>query len=383
MELAEQLQRIAKRYQDAGHAITTEEATKTSLIVPFIQALGYDIYNPLEVVPEFNAELPGTKKGDKIDYVIKKDDVSIMLIECKHHTYNLDIHQESQLLRYFHAIDSSRIAILTNGVKYRFYTDLDNRNKMDTRPFLSFDVTTVTDNESMMKELQRFVKTTFNIDDIMPAAEELKYTGAIKKFLMECMTEPADSLVRVLAEQVYDRPLTEKRRNRFKEIAKKSLNQFINERVNDRLNSAIKVQQQEQEQQIEEDEPQSTEPTNDDSGIVTTQSELDAYSIIKAILCKHVPVKRIVMRDTVSYCGILLDNINRRPIARLYFNNEANKQIGLFDSDKKETRHPVNAIDDIYNLADALVTNVKGICEKWDKKGSDNQEDSGETTATE
>lgn len=371
MDLAEQLQQIAKRYRDAGHAITTEEATKTSLIVPFIQALGYDIYNPLEVIPEFCAELPGTKKGDKVDYVIKKDDEPIILIECKYHGQTLDITQESQLMRYFHALTSNKIAVLTNGVQYRFYTDLDDKNKMDSRPFLQFDITNIVGNENILKELMRFTKTSFDIDNIMPAAEELKYTGSIKKFLMECMTEPSESFVRTLAEQVYGGRLTERMREKFKEITKKAFSQFISERVSDRLNSALQDEKESAKAQQVRDEPEAGEAATDqDSKIVTTQDEIDAYNIIKAILRKHIDIKRIAIRDTVSYCGILLDDSNRKPICRLYFNNPSSMQIGLFDSEKKETRHPVKEVDDIYQLADAIISNVTAMCSRVEKKDS-------------
>lgn len=374
MDLNESIQQIAKRYTEAKDHIATEEATKASLIIPFIQSLGYDIYNPLEVVPEFNAELPGTKKGDKVDYVIKKNGEPIILFECKWHGYQLDISQESQLMRYFHALPSKKIAILTNGVQYRFYTDLDEKNKMNSKPFLQFDITLM--NDVILKELQRYTKTSFNIESIMPAAEELKYTGAIKKILSDSLNNPEDAFVRALVEQgVYEGRLTEKMREKFKEIVKKAFNQFVSEKVSDRLSSAL----QEEKASVNAQETEQTTTDSDesrDNRIATTQDEIDGHNIIKAILRQTVDVKRIAMRDTVSYCGILLDDNNRKPICRLFFNNPENKSIVLFDTDKKEYRYQLGDVDEIYKLADELIKNVSIIDKKSVRRG--NKEDSSD-----
>ena len=94
--------------------LETEEATKNALVMPFINALGYDIFNPKEVVPEFIADV-GTKKGEKVDYAIMKDGEVIILIECKAAKSDLCDANISQLYRYF-AVTKSRIAILTNGI---------------------------------------------------------------------------------------------------------------------------------------------------------------------------------------------------------------------------------------------------------------------------
>jgi hypothetical protein len=188
---------------------------------------------------------------------------------------------------------------------------------------------------------------------------------------MECVTEPSETFVRALAKQVYDDQLTEMMRDKFKEITKKAFTQFISERVSDRLNSAL---QDEKESVKAQQGPNSLESgeTADTQEIktVTTQEEIDGYNIIKAILRKNIDVKRIFMRDTASYCGILLDDNNRKPICRLYFNNPSNMQIGLFDSEKKEQRHPVKEMDDIYQLADDIIRNVVSICNRMDRKDS-------------
>jgi hypothetical protein len=121
MDFKDSIKQISDRVLKLKDQIQTEEATKTAFVMPFIQVLGYDVFNPLEVIPEMVCDI-GTKKGEKIDYAITKDDQHIMLIECKHWKQVLSLH-DNQLLRYFH-VSKAKFGILTNGLRYRFYTDL-------------------------------------------------------------------------------------------------------------------------------------------------------------------------------------------------------------------------------------------------------------------
>ena len=148
----------------------TEEATKNGFIMPFINALGYDVFNPLEVIPEYTCDI-GTKKGEKIDYAILKEGAPIILIECKHWKENLNVHS-GQLLRYFH-VSKAKFGILTNGIEYRFFTDLDETNKLDEKPFLNVSLTDLRDND--FEELKKFHKSYFDVERILNTASELKY----------------------------------------------------------------------------------------------------------------------------------------------------------------------------------------------------------------
>ena len=132
MELNEKLYELSQRIEAIKDSVSTEEATKTSMIMPFFQLLGYDVFNPLEFVPEFTADV-GIKKGEKVDYAIIIDDEPLILIECKACNKPLEKHS-SQLFRYF-GTTSAKFAILTNGLTYQFFTDLDDKNKMDLRPY--------------------------------------------------------------------------------------------------------------------------------------------------------------------------------------------------------------------------------------------------------
>ncbi|MDM8548096.1 type I restriction endonuclease [Candidatus Venteria ishoeyi] len=347
MDLIDRIKDLASRIPQQIEHIQTEEATKNAFIMPFISALGYDVFNPTEVIPEFTADI-GTKKGEKVDYAIKKDDDIIILFECK--WSGADLHQEhaSQLYRYFSTTES-RFAILTNGIEYEFYSDIDEPNKMDSKPFFTFNITGFENHH--IDELKKFTKTAFSLDDILTTASTLKYTGAIKKILEDELKNPSEPFVRFFASQIFDGRLTKPVVEQFTQIVQDAHKQFLNEKINERLKSALSVNElpvvvvpKETEEELPEDE--------NDNGIITTPEEIDAYNIVKAILRETLDVKRVAMRDTKSYCGVLLDDNNRKPICRLHFNH-SQKYIGLF-SQKKEERVTVDCVDDIFKYAEQI-----------------------------
>lgn len=346
MDLKDQLKQIADKISKFKDSTQTEEATKNAFIMPFIHALGYDIFNPQEVVPEFIADI-GSKKGEKVDYAILKDGIPVILIECKHWSENLDLHN-SQLLRYFN-VTKAKFAILTNGINYRFYTDLEETNNMDKKPFLDLLMTDLRDNE--IEELKKFHKSYFDIENIVNTASELKYTNEIKNILKNEFNEPEVNFVRFFISQVYTGKATEKVIARFTELVKRSTQQFLSDSVTDRLNAALAKEkesnqngiQQQQQKDMNFKEPQ----------IETTTEELEGFYIVKSILRKKIDVNRITYRDAHTYFAIFLDDNNRKPICRLYLN--ANKKfIATFDQTKNETKYEIASIDDIYKYAESL-----------------------------
>ena len=138
MDFIEKITQFSKRIERIKDNIYTEEATKTSIILPFFQLLGYDVFNPFEFVPEYIADA-GTKKGEKVDYAILLDKEPLILIEAKSANTELVPKHMNQLLRYF-TVTKAKFSILTNGIIYQFYSDLEEPNKMDTKPFLTFDL---------------------------------------------------------------------------------------------------------------------------------------------------------------------------------------------------------------------------------------------------
>ncbi|WP_320735873.1 type I restriction endonuclease [Enterobacter sp. 237C8] len=350
MEFTERLNALSNKIKQQLDVINTEEATKTAFVMPFIHnVLGYDVFDPSEVTPEFVCDV-GTKKGEKIDYAIMKNNDVQILIECKKIGEPLNINHASQLFRYFH-VTNARISILTNGQNYKFFTDLDAPNKMDEKPFLEVDLLDI--DENIIPELKKLTKSSFDLESIINAAGELKYVSQIKKNLHSQLNNPEDDFVKFFASRVYDGILTQKVRESFFNLTKKAASQYINDQVNERLKSAITgitpaiIDTPNESSQIEEDEHK------DESDVVTTLEELEGYHIVKAITRAVLEAPRITHRDTKSYFGILVDDNNRKPLCRLHF-NRTQKYIGLFDIEKNETRHPITTVDDIYSFADIL-----------------------------
>lgn len=191
MEFNESIKQFSERVSIMKNTISTEESTKMSLIVPLFQLLGYDVFNPLEFCPEYTADV-GIKKGEKVDYAILEDGKPNILIECKSCSETLDKHA-SQLFRYF-STTPAKFGILTNGVIYKFYTDLEEANKMDLIPFLEINMENIKD--SSINELKKFCKENFDKDKIFSTAEELKYTSLIKGILASEYDNPSEEFVR-------------------------------------------------------------------------------------------------------------------------------------------------------------------------------------------
>jgi hypothetical protein len=349
MDFIDRLREISARIPKLkeGDVIKTEEGTKNALVMPFINALGYNVFDPTEVTPELNADF-GTKKGEKVDYAILRDGKPVMLFECKSLGTNLQTIHASQLYRYF-SVTSSRFGVLTDGVEYRFFSDLVEQNKMDSDPFFIFNLADLKDSE--VEELRKFAKGTFDESSILTAASELKYRNLIRIYLTEQLQNPSEALVRTLMKEskAYTGTFFQSAVDNFRPVVREALRSFIAEQLDNRIKSAFAVDAANQKAAAPEPIPAAPEP----SPIKTTEEETYAFLIIKAILRQTVDVKRVTMRDAQSYCAILLDDNNRRPIARLYFGPKS-KSVGIFDAHKVEQRQPISSLDDLYLYADTL-----------------------------
>lgn len=330
--------------------------------MPFIaQILGYDVFNPSEVIPEFTADV-GTKKGEKVDYAIVKDGEVQMLIEVKKINSELNLNHASQLVRYFHT-SNARIGILTNGQHWHFYTDLESPNRMDEKPFLKLDLCNL--DSYALPELKRLTKEAFDVDSVITSAEELKYTQGLKQALRDQFADPSGDFAKILASGFYDGIFTAKTREQFTALTKKACDQFIEDRVNARLATALQSTGAHVTVSVDTSGPSapsedSSEPesTDDKNGIDTTIEELEGYQVVLAMLFGTVALDRVASRDTKSYFGVLLDDNNRKPICRLHFNRRQ-KFIETFDEQKVGTRHQIESIAQIAEFKDQLVAVVK------------------------
>jgi hypothetical protein len=358
MELTDRIKTLAARVERQRESVLTEEACKNAFVMPFLNTLGYDVFNPDIVVPEFIADV-GVKKGEKVDYAIKINGKISILVECKGCGANLGQAHMSQLFRYF-TVTEARFAILTNGIDFWFYTDLDEPNKMDQRPFFQFNVLDFRPHQ--IAELNKFTAQAFNVEDILSTASNLKYSNAIKAALLKEIESPSEEMIRLLVTRVFTGRFTQKVREDFAPIVSAAFRDSIRDAVSDRLTTALevttgtpgvvgRVSSGVGDAPAEPPEPRSGE-------IATTDDEIEGYHIVKAIVRSVVKADRVVMRDAKSYCAILLDDNNRKPITRLHFNSTTTRYLSLFTG-KDEERMKIDSIDDIYDYADRLRETVK------------------------
>lgn len=343
--IEEGLRAISERVKSHSSTMATEEAVKTAVVLPFLRSLGYEVFDPTEVIPEFTADAVG-KKGEKVDYAIKIDGEIRILIECKPISVTLEKKHLDQLYRYF-SVTNAKFAILTNGRTFNFYTDLEAPNKLDTRPFFVFDVSDFS--SGIVAELRKFEKTSFDVSAILATAERLKYTSGVKQVISKLIEEPSEDFVRLVAGSVYEGRITAQVKEMLTGVVRTAFRDVIMDSVKNRLSNALAGT----EEVIEKiDEPVEEEPE-----VVTTEEEREGYMIVKAIVRDTISPKRVVMRDQKSYCGILIDNNNRKPLARLHFNRSV-KYIGLFDGESEE-RLIVDSLDQIYDHSDRLRVTAK------------------------
>ena len=347
VDLIDRMREISNQAPRQLEYIKTEEATKNAFVMPFIQALGYNVFNPMEVVPEFTADI-GTKKNEKVDYAIIQDQKPIILIEVKSATSDLNDAHASQLFRYF-SVTEARIGILTNGLQYRFHSDLEKPNHMDEKPFLIVDILNF--DTRPVSQLKKFSKSAFDVDRILSSANELKYKREIKLLLESEYVQPSEDFIRHFARPVYSGLLRANVIAEFTEITKQAFREFLNDKIADRLQTAIDSTAKTNDETSDESVV-AEEVVERSDGIETTEEELDGFYVVKSILRESIDVSRVFIRDVRSYCGILLDDNNRQPICRLHFNRSV-KYVSFFPEGKEE-RARIETVDDLYDNADKL-----------------------------
>lgn len=353
MDFIDQIKQFSKRVETLKDNLPTEEATKTSIIMPFFSLLGYDVFNPEEFMPEFTADV-GIKKGEKVDYAILNNGEPTILIECKWIGEPLEKH-DSQLFRYF-GTSNAKFAILTNGQIYKFYTDLEESNKMDEKPFLEIDILDV--KETQVAELKKFHKSNFDVDSIFDVASELKYSSEFRTTFANQLQNPTDDFVKFFLSKSYDGRFTQNVVEKFKPILKKSLNNYITELMNDKIKTALGAQDstESEEQEITQEEVTSNEEK--EKKIVTTEEELEAFFIVKNLLCGIADINDITYKDNERYMAILYKNKTTKWVCRFYFNG-SNKYITLPNENKKEIRYDITNIYDIQGFKEDLENVLK------------------------
>ena len=354
MVLRNVLEEIGIRASRQQGVLGTEEATKHALILPFIQSLGYNVFDPCEVVPEFTAD-HGLKAGEKVDYAVKRDDELVMLFECKKFGDSLDSRRESQLARYF-ANTPARISVLTDGVVYKFFSDLDAENVMDELPFLEINLSHL-DNRDV-QALGHFTKQSFDLEQALSTASSMKHIGGMKAYLSQMLSNPEEEFVRLLARRVFSGVLVQSRMEHFTGLTKMAFQEFTNDLINDTLRRAAGM--------VNSEAAVPDELTGDDGdlggagagggvgvvdgqrNIVTTVEEVEGYELVKIIVSDCVSPERVFIRDGQSYCAVLLDDNNRKTICRLNFTSTGRRLVIIGkDDDVRGRSYSIESVNDI------------------------------------
>jgi len=345
MSFKEDVADLAKRAVSAQAIAQTEEATKNAIVMPFLRTLGFDVFDPTQVVPEYTADV-GLKKGEKIDYAVFIGGKLEYLVEAKSVSTNLRDAQYSQLFRYFSTRDA-KIAILTNGLNFWFFTDIDAENKMDQAPFFKFDLLAYDDND--LRDLEKFHKDKFSIENIRSAAAALKYLRGAMNFIEGQWKEPDDDFVRAVAKSFYDGKLTSSVIDSLKPIIRRAFDDLFRLRAREKIDVAFN-----------DEEPETLPAVGNDADtrVETTPEEMQGFLIVRAIAAELVPVERIASRDARSCFAILFDDNNRKPVVRLHFNGNT-KFVAIFDAAKTPVRHDISRVEDIFQLREPIKTVIQ------------------------
>ena len=228
---------------------------------------------------------------------------------------------------------------------------------MDSTPFLEFDVLNI--KETLAQELKRFCKANFNIDEIFSRASELKYSSEIKKYFTKLLNDPSDDFVKFMILCCFEGVKTGSIVEKFRPIVKTSLNSLISEMMNERITTALKNEASKTVEAEAEILPASADDESQDE-IMPTEDEFLAYKIIKAILAEHMDISEITYKDTVNYFAILYKGMATKWICRFRLGSTKD-YISLPNDEGKETRTPIQAINDIYKFKDAIIASAKRL----------------------
>lgn len=350
--------------------ISNEEMTKQALIIPFVQMLGFDVFNPIEVRPEYCADF-GKKKGEKVDYALFKDNEPIIFIEAKSVNENLNNH-DAQLSRYFNSATEVKLAILTNGIEYRFFTDLNANNVMDDTPFLKINLLNLKGSD--IENLNNLRKENFDKESLINYAEELVYTSTLNETLRNLFSNPSDEFIRFLVKDFSETRITSNVIERFRPLVKKAISNAVLEIVSKGLYQQEVSETKQEEIPVVNDEEiieDNIEESNK-KGIVTTENELKGFEIVKSILQKNNrDISEVNYRDTTNYFSIYLKNTTKWIIR---FNLDAGKKNVMtkltLESAKEscpnyeveqaprsvgESRVYIKSIDDLHDLEKYIV----------------------------
>ena len=355
MEFIEKINELKERAENLKDSLKTEEATKNALIMPFLQALGYDVFNPLEVIPEYIPDR-STKKDDKVDYAVFIDNKPTILIECKKvENEKLDIKKyASQLFKYFTA-SKAKFIIFTNGIIYKFFSDVEETNILDKEPFFIFNLLDF--KPSQIKTLETFCRGNFDIEKAFSSAGDLKYIRAFEEVIEETYRNPSDEFVKFMLDHtgLFEGVKTAKVIEKHKKTTVEAFNLFMSKVMKTSLDFNISPKEE-----------------NNKNEIVTTLEELEGYAIVKSMLNGVIDYTRITYRDNASYFNILLDDNILKTVCRLYLNKSTKYVAFLIPKENgkgnTEDKIQIKSVNDLFNMKERIINRIVEIENSYTKK---------------
>ncbi|EFV79312.1 hypothetical protein HMPREF1013_00228 [Bacillus sp. 2_A_57_CT2] len=255
MNLKETLEMLNKLVTENRDLIKNEESTKQFLILPLLKGLGYDTYSPQEVTPEFTADFH--KKNEKVDYAISINGEPKIFLEAK--SINNQITKSApQLSRYFSTFPSVRLGILTNGIEYHFFTDLNNANIMDSKPFFIFNLTNFNDDD--FNHLIKFSKNLYDYESIKSLAESMIYSQSFKSVIKEIFENPSDDFIKFVIKERFNFKVTQQFINTARPLVQKCLQEALAEVITEKFDvpqqtpvlqeSAVSIEEKQEEKRL-------------------------------------------------------------------------------------------------------------------------------------
>jgi hypothetical protein len=326
---AERIRSLQARLRANRSKVRTDEAARAALVLPFIQSLGYDVFDPEEVVPGF------TRGQGRADFVVLDGEQHRMVISLAQDPADLTSDRAMRLAECF-AVVGATTAVLTDGSLYRVHTDADQPGRMDEEPLLSVDLGGAADvDPSILAGLDKF---TFDIASLATAAKSRRYEEAVRRAVGDELADPSEAFIDIVGGRMRSAGF-EPRDDLFQRVSAISL--FSpSAAVAEGAQAAVEIQ------------------SGDDR--VMTQDEMLGYHIVRALAARHIDATRITVRPAQSYCAILLDDNNRKSIGRLHFNSQTVKYLGTF-VDKKETRRQIVGPNGIYDLESFIVDRLREL----------------------
>jgi hypothetical protein len=341
MGLLDDLRRLSDQVRKRQAFSRGEEATKNALILPFLGVLGYDVFDPTEVQPEYTSDFAKKRAGgpsEKVDYALYLGGAPAMFIECK--AADVEPHQHGgQLARYFNATPSVKVAVVTNGIRYMFFTDLEEQNIMGDKPFFEFDVLGFSERDA--ETLEAFTKSKFDPAMVRNRAEDIIYTGKVTHYVNELLRNPSESFTRFLLGEIdiTTGKLTAKRVEKFVPIVRKA----IQSTLLDMATRSIKLETNDAPAAPVTPQPvalvapaaATNSPQEQARGIVTTQEEVDAFEIIRRICGDSSFAEKypVAYRDAASYFGVNIGK-PKKWFLRLFFDGKRKSVVSKVPLDR-------------------------------------------------